>query len=126
MAFLVLLSSTSFLVSTHLCAGEVAEVSYFTSAHTCGEDATDSCHSEESSHVEKPLCCSTESQIIPSHVFLDMDKGFLQKMVAPFIVLPLHVFSFVEINEVLRVDKQKKIPLFITSELHILYETFLI
>ena len=56
LAFLVLVSSTSFMVGMHLCGGEVQNVALFGKAESCQvEKALPACHK----HM-KPACCQDE------------------------------------------------------------------
>jgi hypothetical protein len=59
LAFLVLVSSTSFMVGMHICMGEVQNVALFTKADGCAkEKSLPPCHR----HVKAP-CCEDESVI---------------------------------------------------------------
>lgn len=72
MALLVLFSSTAFLKSTHYCAGEIADVSYFVSSDTCGSMLEEICDvSSERSSVEKKSCCSTDAEIVQGQDFFE-------------------------------------------------------
>jgi hypothetical protein len=57
LAFLVLVSSTSFIVGMHICMGEVQNVALFGHADSCQkEKALPPCHR----HM-KPACCEDET-----------------------------------------------------------------
>jgi hypothetical protein len=59
LAFLVLVSSTSFMVGIHLCAGEVQNVALFAKAEGCEmEKSQPPCHR----HMKAP-CCEDETVI---------------------------------------------------------------
>lgn len=59
LAFLVLFSSSSFMVDMHLCAGRVQDVALFTKADVCAmERIMPPCHKHETSS-----CCDDESII---------------------------------------------------------------
>lgn len=57
MAFLVLLSSSSFMVGIHFCAGEVQHMALFSQAEKCAmENSLPPCHK----HLTAP-CCDDET-----------------------------------------------------------------
>ena len=57
LAFLVLVSSTSFMVGMHLCMGQVQTISLFTKADGCAmQKSLPPCHK----HM-KPACCADEA-----------------------------------------------------------------
>jgi hypothetical protein len=57
LAFLVLVSSTSFVIGMHFCMGEVQQVSFFTKATGCEkEQSLPPCHR----HMKAP-CCADET-----------------------------------------------------------------
>jgi len=65
MALIVLFSSFSFTVHSHICGGEIADVSYFLEADSC-EMEMNVCENDNSSQhqVKKEPCCENISNII--------------------------------------------------------------
>ena len=126
MAFLVLFSSTSFLKSTHFCAGEIADVSYFVSSDNCASMLDEVCGNDLSIDlVKKKSCCETESEI---HQGQDFSKVQSSVEFAQVLGL-LHHNSY----NALCIDSFKTYPIFkrngdppISNKLNILYCTFLI
>lgn len=57
LAFLVLVSSTSFMVGVHLCMGEIENIAFFSKADSCEKEQTvPPCHL----HSKSP-CCEDET-----------------------------------------------------------------
>ena len=70
LAFIVLFSSFSFTVEKHVCMGEVTDVSFFTSADSCGmlmeeEDCVNHEFSGDKIHQEN--CCDNIQELIPGN-----------------------------------------------------------
>jgi len=65
MALIVLFSSFSFTVHSHICGGEIADVSYFLEADSCGMKM-DICEKDNSSQhqLKKEPCCKDISEVI--------------------------------------------------------------
>jgi hypothetical protein len=71
LAFLVLVSSTSFMVRVHFCMGQVHSVAMFTKAESCEKDKSlPPCHRDM-----KPACCQDETVV---HEGDDFAKTFHQ------------------------------------------------
>jgi hypothetical protein len=59
LAFLVLVSSTSFMIGMHICMGEVQNIAFFSKADACEkEQSLPPCHKHT-----KPPCCEDETLI---------------------------------------------------------------
>ncbi len=65
MALLVLFSSFSFTVHTHICGNEIADVSYIIEADSCGMEMN-VCKNNTTSQqkIEKEPCCKDISEVI--------------------------------------------------------------
>lgn len=55
-AFLVLISSSSFMVGVHFCSGQIQNIALFTKAEDCEMEKIPPCHK----HLVKP-CCEDET-----------------------------------------------------------------
>ena len=77
--FLVLFSSSSFIVGIHLCSGRVQDVALFTHAKDCGmeKQAMPPCHRPES----KP-CCENEAIVHDGDDFKASVKGVMLPLVS--------------------------------------------
>ena len=72
-AFLVLFSSTSFMVGIHICSGDVKDVALFTKAEACkNEKKIPPCHRQ----LSKP-CCEDEAIVHDAQGF----KGDLAQVI---------------------------------------------
>lgn len=129
MALLVLFSSTSFLKSTHYCADQISDVSYFVVSENCGAELEASCEvAIKDSSVEKRSCCSTDSEIIKAQNF-SKENNSLQETLA---FLDYSIVS----NDFLQISNKIFVPAtannfgyrqpFVLKKINILYETFLI
>ena len=59
LAFLVLMSSTTFMVGMHICSGEVRNIALFSKAEGCEkEKSLPPCHRHET-----PACCQDETVV---------------------------------------------------------------
>ena len=78
-AFLVLFSSSSFIVGIHLCSGRVQDVAMFTHAEDCGMEkkAMPPCHRPAS----KP-CCENEAIVHNGDDFKASVKGVMLPIVS--------------------------------------------
>ena len=127
MAFLVLFSSTSFLISTHFCAGEIASVSYFVPSDTCAMSAMEhSCENKQTTQVHKKSCCKSNFEIIDAEDFLNLENPLLYK---ELLQLALQNWSpfFLESSVELQFSSwEYYAPPIPYKNLNVLYETFLI
>lgn len=84
---LVMISSTSFMVSMHICGGEIQNVALFTKADGCEkEKQLPPCHRHET-----PACCQNETVVhegddvqytainghVPAPNFIDIEQPFI-------------------------------------------------
>ncbi len=88
-AFLVLFSSTSFMVGIHRCGGQVQSLALFSKAAGCEkEQKLPPCHRHES-----PPCCQDITVIHEHQDFkgeitqFDLSASLVVEMVQPFVVL---------------------------------------
>ena len=59
LAFLVLMSSTTFMVGVHICSGEIQNIALFSKAEGCEkEKSLPPCHRHET-----PACCQDETVV---------------------------------------------------------------
>lgn len=93
LAFLVLISSSSFMVDIHLCAGKVQDMAVFSEAEKCAmEKSLPPCHK----HLTAP-CCDDETVVHEAEGF----KGSFSGMtIAAAPVVDLH-FSYVILAEII-------------------------
>lgn len=88
-AFLVLFSSTSFMVGMHRCGGQVRNVALFTKAEGCAQETrTPPCH-----RLDTPPCCQDVTVIHEHQDFkgeitqLDFSASPLTDVLTPTVVL---------------------------------------
>ena len=126
MALLVLFSSTSFLKSTHFCAGEIADVSYFVSSDNCASMLEEVCEDDSSVElVKKKSCCDTESEIHQGQDFSKEQSGV--EIAQPLVFLHDNGIStlpadFFIANKIFQKNGDPPV----SEKLNILYCTFLI
>ncbi|HYC84879.1 MAG TPA: hypothetical protein VEB86_06640 [Chryseosolibacter sp.] len=86
LAFLVLMSSTSFMVGVHLCSGNVRDVAIFSKAQPCpNEKPVPACHRHENP------CCEDNAVVHAGEDFHGSDFKNLAPVVQPvaLVTLPL-------------------------------------
>jgi hypothetical protein len=88
LALLVLISSSSFMVNIHLCAGKVQDMALFSEAEKCAmEKSLPPCHK----HLAAP-CCDDETVVHEAEGF---KASFLDVSIAPAPVVDLHIGDIV-------------------------------
>jgi|GEM_PF-3726786 hypothetical protein len=126
MAFLVLFSSTSFLISTHFCAGKVANVSYFVPSDACSMNMEQSCENKQTSERYKKSCCKSAFEIIDAADFLNLENPLLHKELFQLALQNWTLF-FLESNVELEFSSwEYYTPPIACKNLNLFYETFLI
>ena len=127
LALLVLFSTMSFTVEKHICAGEVADVSFTGNLDRCDMEMpteADTCASEK---ISKEPCCKDEIHFVKSSN-TELSKISLADFI-PVQVLIAYVFSY---QQLFQEYTYKKIyfkdysPPNIHKDIQILFETFLI
>ncbi len=128
LAFIVLLSTFSFTIEKHFCAGELASFSLFTSADDCGMDMQKDTKTAKCHQISNKSCCedeltvleatNTDAQCVQEHLkFPKID------FIAP--LLYALVFHFEEeLIEPVPNQKQNLPP--ITKNRPVLFQTFLL
>lgn len=69
MAILVLVSTVSFTVEQHFCAGNLIDVAFFTDVEKCGFDSSD----DTDSKIEIKSCCQDKVEIFIGQDHLKVD-----------------------------------------------------
>jgi|SRR5687768_1862001 len=88
LAFLVLISSSSFMVDIHLCAGKVQDMALFSEAEKCAmEKSLPPCHK----HVTAP-CCDDETVVHEAEGF---KASFFDISIAAAPVVDLHIADII-------------------------------
>lgn len=126
MAFLVLLSSTSFTVSTHYCKGEVADVAFFFENESCNDDSEFACTDSSAAHVEEDACCSTNISFVDGEDFPDKQNDISLKVKIAYTIPFYEQYIFVKTfwNTVKIIFTHSFPP--VIKNFTILFETFLI
>ncbi len=99
-ALLVLFSSFSFTVHTHICGEEIADVSYVFEADSCGMEMN-ICENNTSSQqkIKKELCCKDISEVIEGNQNEQQALQSLEIQQAQFI--SAFIYSYISLfNEV--------------------------
>lgn len=132
LAFLLLISTSGFSISTHFCQKQLQDLQFFCQAKTCGElqSQKESCHktSSEQPQACKKGCCESKSDFYQ----LDLDQQTTSTTFKPLSIKVLTALLFTLFNiELPSADKKSsdyfnyKPPLIVcdyTAEL----QTFLI
>jgi hypothetical protein len=88
LVFLVLISSSSFLVSIHLCAGKVQDMALFSEAEKCAmEQSLPPCHK----HLTAP-CCDDETVVHEAEGF---KASFIDISIAAAPAVDLHIADII-------------------------------
>ena len=103
MAFVVLISTTSFAVTKHFCGGTLVDIAFFDEVSTCGmENQKTSSNSISGCSIVKKDCCNDVQLLIDGQdeLQLQVDKiSFEQQVfIASFIYTHINLFEGLENN----------------------------
>lgn len=107
LAFLLLISTSGFSISTHFCQNQLQDLQFFCQAKTCGElqAEKESCHkttNEEPKSCKKG-CCESKSDFYQ----LDLDQQTATTTFKPLNIKALTIILFTLLNiELPSVDKK--------------------
>lgn len=126
MAALVMLSSTSFSVSTHYCNGQVANITFFFENDSCAKETPFSCADSSEEHLEEDACCATETSFVDGSDFQDKQDSFSVNVKIAYTIPFYKQYSFVKTFwKTLKVKFHHSFPPLIKN-FTLLFETYLI
>jgi len=127
MAFIVLFSSFYFTVHEHVCGGEIADVSYFIEADSCGMGMNECTTDSSQQSIEKEPCCKDISKVIEGN---SNDQQALQSLnIQQVQFLSLFINSHIQLFENLDTKStffQEYSPPIVVKDIPVLYDTFII
>lgn len=126
MAFVVMFTTMSFTMDMHYCGASLVDLSFFSSADSCGMDkikSTQDCETE----ITTSSCC-TEQQLVKEanqDLKISFDKLTLeqQTFVATFLYSYINLFEDFDENIKSFIDYS---PPFLERDIQLLYELYLI
>jgi len=127
LAFVVLFSSLFFTVEKHICMDEITDVSYFTSADSCGMIA-EICDIKKPSHTqfEKENCCDNVQELIPGNQNEQQALPTFEIEQAQFVLAFAYTYvGLFEQQEYTPFSADTPPPL-IDKNIYLLHQTFLI
>ena len=126
LAFLVLFSTMSFVISEHYCGGELVASAIFTKAEVCGMEMQNA-SSTNKNGLEKDSCCKDVEKLVEGQDDLKLDFTNLnqhqQVFIASFIYSYINLFESVDKENIHFKDYS---PPFIVKDIQVLDESFLI